>query len=95
MKDLSRHVIPLVNIGWYNLGLELLDPRYEGSLNIIERENSDIETRCRKMLNKWLETCSTASWDKVIDALRRINLNDAASNIESLIQHGELLSPQG
>ena len=91
MKNLNRHVIPLVAISWYSLGLELLNSEHEKSLEIIEENNKqDIQYCCRKMFSKWLDTCDNATWDQLIDALRRVNLSDAASKIESLLQQGIL-----
>ena len=90
MKDLNKHVIPLVDTTWYDLGLELLDPEHERSLDTIEANNkNDIHSCCRKMFRKWLDTCKDATWNKLIVVLRKIHLNDAASKIEILLQ-GEL-----
>ena len=74
MKDLNKHVVPLVTSKWYNLGLELLDPaKHERILESIEENSShDIEHCCRKMLSKWLETSKEASWDQLIEAVRAI-----------------------
>ena len=87
MRDL-RHVIPLVAAEqWYYLGLELLDPKYESLLNIIESDcKHDAQMCCRKMFSKWLETDVTPTWDKLIAAVRKVDLNNVASSIESLLQ---------
>ena len=91
MKHLNRHVIPLVDTKWYDLGLELLDPEDEKSLDTIEVNNkNDVHSCCRKMFRKWLDTCEDATWNKLIVVLRKIHLNDAASKIEILLQ-GELI----
>jgi len=87
MKLLNKHVIPLVDTKWYDLGLELLDPKYERSLDTIEKDNKDdANCSCRKMFRKWLDTCEDATWKKLMDALQKIHRNDAASKIESLLQ---------
>jgi len=36
LRDLVNHVVPSVANYWYDLGLQLLDPKYENELNIIE-----------------------------------------------------------
>jgi len=36
LRDLVNHVVPSVANHWYDLGLQLLDPKYENELNIIE-----------------------------------------------------------
>jgi len=77
-------VIPLVNTEWYNLGLQLLDPKYDNELNIIETDiKNDAATCCRKMFRKWLNIeAKLASWDKLIEALRIVQLNNVAHKIE-------------
>ena len=87
MRDLAAHVIPSVNANWFNLGLQLLDPKYEAELDTIEADTrNDAATSCRKMFSKWLNTDELASWDKLIEALRIAQLNNVANNIEQLIQ---------
>jgi len=83
-------VIQLVNTKWYDLGLQLLDPKYESELDTIETDTkNDAATCCRKMFRKWLNTDELASWDKVIKALRIVQLNNVASKIEQLLLQGE------
>ena len=95
MKDLSKHVLPIVATKWYDLGLELLDPKHERALDIIEENfTCDVERCCRKMFSKWLETCDDASWAHLIEAVRTIELNEVASNIEQLVLQGERVSVQ-
>ena len=79
--------MPSVARKWFELGAVLLDPKYQNELDtIIEGSaRNDAET-CRKMLSRWLNTDELASWDKLIEALRIIQLNDVASNIEQLLQ---------
>ena len=80
-------MIPSVKTEWYNLGLQLLDPKYDNELNTIEADTrNDAATSCRKMFNKWLNTDQLASWDKLIKALRIVQLNNVASDIEQLLQ---------
>ena len=85
LRDLAYHVIPSVANHWYDLGLQLLDPKYENELNIIEADKDDTKTCCRKMFSKWLNTDKLASWDKVIEALTLIGLDNVASNIKQLL----------
>ena len=90
LKDLATHVIPRVNTSWYNLGLQLLDPKYENELDTIEADTrNDAATSCRKMFSKWLNTDELASWDKLITALRVVQLNNVANDIEELLLQGE------
>ena len=91
MRDLNKHVVSLVATKWYDLGLELLDPKHERELEIIEKDYKMEGTKicCRKMLSKWLETGDDTSWDQLIEAVRAIQLNEVASNIEKLVIQGE------
>ena len=93
MKVLNRHVIPLVATRWYDLGLELLETQHEKELEIIEVGNNEVKTCCRKMFSKWLETQSdNASWDQLIQAVKNIELNDVANDIEQLLLRGEYVT---
>ncbi|XP_065886204.1 uncharacterized protein [Dysidea avara] len=85
MKDLNKYIIPLVATKWYDLGLDLLDAKHEHLLDIIEGDYKyDTQCCCRKMFSEWLRTTDTPTWDQLIVAIRTINLNEAASKIESL-----------
>ena len=80
-------MIPSVKTEWYNLGLQLLDPKYDNKLNTIETDTrNDAATCSRKMFSRWLNTDQLASWDKLIKALRIVQLNNVASDIEQLLQ---------
>ena len=89
MRDLNKHVIPLVATRWHDLGLELLETtlKHERELEIIETNyRNDVSTCCRKMLSKWLESQSdSASWDQLIQAVKNIELNNVANDIEQLL----------
>ena len=77
---------------WFNLGLQLLprDSKYETELNTIEADTkNDAETCCRKMFSKWLSTDELANWDKLINALKIVQLNSLAKDIERMLQRGE------
>ena len=91
MKDLNKYVIPLVATKWYDLGLELLETKHEKELEIIETNHSnDAGKCCRKMFSKWLETQSdSASWDQLLQAVKNIELDSVANDIEQLLPQGE------
>ena len=87
MKDLNKHVIPLVATRWYDLGLELLEAKYVRNLEIIEADNrDDVSKCCRQMFMKWLDIQTDASWSQLIQAVKSIELNDVAASIEQFIQ---------
>ena len=84
------HVLPSVATRWYELGLVLLDTKYQNELAIIEADNkNDVGVCCRKMFTKWLNTDELASWDKFMKAVRIIQLNNVANDIEQLLPQGE------
>ena len=90
LRDLVIHVIPSVAMKWFELGVVLLDPKYQDELSIIEADTrNDAATSCRKMFSKWLNTDEHASWDKLIKALRTVQLNNVASDIEQLLLQSE------
>ena len=66
LRDLEKHVVPFVNGQWYDLGLELLDPKYAHELDLIEADmKGSSKTCCRKMFSKWLKTEELANWQKL------------------------------
>ena len=92
LKDLAIHVIPLVKSEWFNLGLQLLEAKYENELNTIEVDaRNDAATCCRKMFSKWLNTDGLASWDKLMKALTVVQLNNVASDIQQLLPQGKFV----
>ena len=89
MSKLKKHVVPLVGTKWYYLGLELLETKYKIELNVIEEYYRNVRVCCKKMFSIWLNTDELASWDKLIIALRNVQLNYVASDIERLLLQGE------
>ena len=87
-------MIPSVATTWYELGAVLLDPKYQNALKSMEADtrNDSVTTSCRKMLEKWIDTDNSASWDKLIKALRVVQLNNVANDIEQLLLQGEYVT---
>ena len=68
---------------WRNLGVQLLQEKYTNKLDIIqENHRGDIERCCTEMLKHWLNVDTKASWDKLIDALEKIEQNSLAEKIK-------------
>jgi len=86
MKILNRQVIPKVNTKWYDLGLELLDDEYERELDMIDKDYRKDGSKmcCQKMFTR-----DDASWNQLIEAMRTIELNSVASDIEQQLVQGE------
>lgn len=67
---------------WKNLGVELLGDT--NALEIIKLSNSnDVQSCCSAMFRLWLERGTTASWRQLINALKQLQLNYLANQIES------------
>ena len=86
-KDLLEHVLRSVSTKWFDLGLELLDPKDEYKVDTIEKNSKSegVETCCKKMFVEWLKY-DNASWDQLVRAIRKIGMNYAASEIEKLFK---------
>ena len=86
-------MIPSITTKWFEIGVVLLDPKYQNELSTIEVDTrNDVATCCRKMFSKWLNTDELASWDKLINALRIVQLNNVAGHIEQLLLQGEYVT---
>ena len=88
LKYLNRYVRREASSKWHDLGLELLEPEDEGSLNDIKRNNpSDVGECCKEMFQLWLEKDPSASWNQLILSLREpsVGLNHLASKIERML----------
>ena len=68
---------------WKDIGIELLGGGSNDSLDIIENNNSDVTNCCVKMLQLWLSKQSTASWKQLIQALKQVQLDYLANQVES------------
>lgn len=69
---------------WYDLGLQLLEECNSVKiLNEIEHDCvSNANRRCTKMFEQWLSQQPNASWDQLLGALNKINMNSAAEQIK-------------
>ena len=77
-------IIKSVAIKWYELGLMLLDDSQQ--LDIIKANHvSDVTKCCHSMFTYWLNTCPTASWYGLVDALRAtgVDMNAEATKLEN------------
>ena len=80
-----------VGTRWYDLGIELHHPDVK-ELDTIEAGYSDLNMRCTKMFQLWLNKQPTASWNQLIEALKQpgINLGALASQIEQMLSKPQL-----
>ena len=71
LKDLYDHVLMNVADKWRDLGVQLLRPDKANSLNIIAANHpNDVESCCKCVFEKWLNTTTDATWNQLISALK-------------------------
>ena len=83
-KKLLNHVIPKVASKWHELGIELYKDADVPRLDTIQREcPGDYAKACTEMLSYWRETYGSATWNRLIKALRApgLQLNAIALDI--------------
>ena len=86
LKLLNKHVRKEVSSKWHDLGLELLEQEDEARLNEIETNNpSDVSKSCKEMFQFWLNKCTNATWNQLIQALKEVELNSLATTIEGML----------
>ena len=89
LRDLYVHVVGSVAENWKDVGVQLLRPDQTYQLGIIETNYPQDAVRCCKcVLEKWLETSQRgiATWDQLIKALKRIQLDHFASELEQRLK---------
>ncbi|XP_065886943.1 uncharacterized protein [Dysidea avara] len=91
LKDLYDHVVVKAARKWKKIGAQLLvnDCTCTAVLNNIEDNcHQQVEKCCEYMLQKWLETNVSASWDELIQALTSpsVQLNHLASEITKMLE---------
>ena len=83
MKELNPYITDMAP-SYYNIGLEL--DVVDSKLKVIQSDPSlpDLERKCRKMLEVWLETDISATWKKLCDALQDVGLIVLAEQIKGV-----------
>ena len=75
---------------WRDLGIELLQENTD-KLNVIQADHhNEVEACCNKMFQYWLQVDTEANWNKLIDALERIDQIATAAKIREDILIGNL-----
>ena len=71
---------------YYNIGLEL--DIVTSKLRIIQNDTRfpGVEEKCREVLNLWLESDLSATWEKLCKALERIDQSVLAKDIREKIR---------
>ena len=88
VKYLHRYVRdPLAAAGangpnrWYDVGLTLMGESSRNNLDIFKLDKRNTYECCEGMFNLWLQRDTEASWNKLIEALRKNNLGDIAKDL--------------
>ena len=79
-----RHID--ITTKWRELGPELIGDY--SIISQIEADHKDVNTRCCVLFEKWLERTPDANWDRLITALKEINLKAAADVISKQLKSG-------
>ena len=67
---------------WHDLGVELLPDDLQVQLDIIgSNKSTNVKACSTQMFQYWLQVDTTASWNKLIDALREIKKYQLAETI--------------
>ena len=68
---------------WKDLGIQLLGSSHSGKIDVIELNSpKNVEECCTKMFQCWLNVDPTATWNKLILALKEIGLDCLSEKIK-------------
>ena len=79
----SSRIIADTAFKWYELGIALLDEDKNAQLKSIRRSSNDHTTCAIEMFTYWIES-HTTSWDKLVEALKSVELVNVAETVERL-----------
>ena len=85
-KYLNTYVTDKVCTVWRELGVQLLEQKDVHVLERIKIDNSNsVKHCCMEMFTEWRQRTPKASWKQLIGALKNINLNHLANELEGLL----------
>ena len=89
MRYINRHIKEEICASgaeaWLRLGTELLEEKDVKALYAIKSDSPECSMRCSEMFKLWLERQPGASWRRLIQALKQIDMNKLASDVEKLL----------
>jgi len=91
LRTLYDQVVPLVADKWRDLGVHLLEPSQirQRVLEVIAADHPhSVEDCCKSVFEKWLNTQEDASWEQLLEALKSVQLDYLASQIENKLKTG-------
>ena len=68
---------------WKDLGIELLGVESSDALDVLKSNHSDVTNCCSAMFQLWIERQPTTTWRQLIQALKQLQFNYLADQIES------------
>ena len=85
ITQLYSHVKQEVSPNWFDFGVQLLNTEQARKLKTIKVDYpGDSEKCCAELFNYWLQVDTSASWDKLITALQRIDYVVLADRIRAM-----------
>ena len=88
-KIVNYDIRDQATVDYYDLGIQLLPDNAQIQLDIIKKDNpTDAKACCTEMFKYWLYVDAAASWNKLIQALKRINNNNLAEEIITQLLQG-------
>jgi len=68
------------------LGIELMGQDAVSGLDVIRVDHhNDVRACCSRMFTLWCQRTPKANWKQLIEALKEVNLNRLASELEGLL----------
>ena len=84
---MNDHVVRNVAAKWRELGVQLLQSDQTHELDIIAANHpQDVVRCCQCVLEKWRETNVGATWNHLTKALKQIQLDYLASELENKLK---------
>ena len=82
-RQISDLVVLEATTHWKEIGIQLLEKKYDSKLDAIELDFSTNNTKCcNEMFKLWLQTDEQATWIKLLDALKAVHLITLADDIK-------------
>ena len=81
LKPTIKQLIDVLKekVDWYELGIQL--DITTGVLKYIKEDNDTAKQRLIAMLEKWLSKYPEKGWSHIVDALRQMEKNDVADDV--------------
>ena len=80
---------------WETFGMHLLQRRDKAKLTLIRQkcgQGSTLLERCKDLLEEWKRTIGNPEWQQVITALREVDLNTLATQLEKALKSKSVIN---